>query len=90
MVTLTCKSFESMSCKETLTVIIGNGYLSGFLIPLLTPSDVVALNRVRSLSRQDKDYTKVTQIDCDVFSESSLERLEGLIGTRPVKIYCLL
>jgi nucleoside-diphosphate-sugar epimerase len=79
-----------MSCKETLTVIIGNGYLSGFLIPLLTPSDVVALNRVRSLSRQDKDYTNVTQIDCDVFSESSLERLEGLIGTRPVKIYCLL
>jgi len=90
LVTLSCKSFESMSYKETLTVIIGNGYLSGFLIPLLIPSDVVALNRARSLNQEDKCYRTVKQMKCDVFSESSLQRLIDLVGTRPVKIYCLL
>jgi len=79
-----------MSCKETLTVIIGNGYLSGFLIPLLIPSDVVALNRARSFNPELKCFTTVKQIKCDVFSEPSLQRLAAMIGTRSVKIYCLL
>lgn len=79
-----------MSCKETLTVIIGNGYLSGFLIPLLTPSDVIALNRARSFNPGLKCFKTVEQIKCDVFSESSLQRLAVMIGARPVKIYCLL
>jgi len=90
LVTLCCKRFEPMSCKETLTVIVGNGYLSGFLIPLLIPSDVVALNRARSFNPELKCFATVKQIKCDVFSESSLQRLAVIIGTRPVKIYCLL
>ena len=90
LVTLSCKSFELMSCKETLTVIIGNGYLSGFLIPLLIPSDVVALNRTGALDPKLKRFKMVKQIKCNIFSESSLLRLADLIGTRSVNIYCLL
>jgi hypothetical protein len=79
-----------MSRKETLTVIIGNGYLSRFLIPLVVPADVIALNRVRSFSQEDKHFTMVKRLKCDIFSELSLQRLKGLIGSRPLKIYCLL
>ncbi len=89
-IALCCKNLGLTTISKTLTVIIGNGYLSGFLIPLCMSADVLAISRGSRRPKRGEGLACANQIGCDVFSTDSIKELHHLLQGRICEMYCLL